>query len=257
MDDRQLGAYFDSVKASNLAATTKRDRIRNVTQLWRWSHSRNYIEDLPRLCGPKAYKVEVPSTEIDVYSDRQVAQILNASQGKARLYVLLALNCGFTQKDISDLTHSEVDLEAGTITRRRSKTRHHENAPTVTYRLWPETLESLNRFVVQGGERVLLNSVGNPLVSEGRKADAIAKAMQTLRANMAREDPITFKRFRSTASTKLGERYPEFTELYLGHSPRTVGDRHYVRPSQERFDEAIAWLGEQFCRPSTSLHQGQ
>jgi hypothetical protein len=32
---------------------------------------------------------------------------------------------------------------------------------------------------------------------------------------------------------------------FLGHSPRTVADRHYVVPPQELLDEAVTWLGRQ------------
>jgi hypothetical protein len=48
-------------------------------------------------------------------------------------------------------------------------------------------------------------------------------------------------------ATLLGKHkdYGRFAPFFLGHSPRTVADRHYVAPSQELFDEAVLWMGKQ------------
>jgi len=59
--------------------------------------------------------------------------------GRTRLYILLMLNTGCTQVDISELKQSEVDWQRGRITRKRSKTAKHESAPVVEYPLWQET----------------------------------------------------------------------------------------------------------------------
>ena len=42
------------------------------------------------------------------------------------------------------------------------------------------------------------------------------------------------------------KQFPDCVELCLGHAPRTVTERSYVDPDQERFDNAIEWLGQQF-----------
>jgi hypothetical protein len=54
---------------------------------------------------------------------------------------------------------------------------------------------------------------------------------------------LPFKHLRKTSATALGSQ-PEFrayAQYFLGHAPETVADTHYVRPSQEQFDFAIAW----------------
>ncbi|MEA1950278.1 MAG: hypothetical protein U9N87_02765 [Planctomycetota bacterium] len=35
-------------------------------------------------------------------------------------------------------------------------------------------------------------------------------------------------------------------DLYLGHAPRKLSGRHYAKPPQELFDEAITWLREEY-----------
>ena len=70
------------------------------------------------------------------------------------------LNCGMTQRDISDLKDEEVDWNAGRIRRKRSKTANHDNVPVVEYLLWPRTFDLLKEYR-SGGELVLLT---NPAV---------------------------------------------------------------------------------------------
>jgi hypothetical protein len=42
----------------------------------------------------------------------------------------------------------------------------------------------------------------------------------------------------------LGEhsQYKFYAQYFLGQSPPTVADKHYVRPSDREFFEALAWL---------------
>jgi hypothetical protein len=49
---------------------------------------------------------------------------------------------------------------------------------------------------------------------------------------------------RATAASKLGEhsQYKFYAQYFPGQSPRTVADKHYVRPSDKEFFEALAWL---------------
>jgi hypothetical protein len=52
------------------------------------------------------------------------------------------------------------------------------------------------------------------------------------------------KALRATAASKLGEhgQYKYFAQYFLGHAPRTVADRHYVRPHEAEFAESLMWL---------------
>ena len=84
------------------------------------------------------------------------------------------LNVGGTAKDLSDLKRTDWNRSAGTITRMREKIELHESAPTVTYRLWPETTALLEKFA-QSRDRRLVNQDGNPLVVERLGADEKTK----------------------------------------------------------------------------------
>ena len=65
---------------------------------------------------------------------------------RTKLYLLLMLNAGMYQADVSDLGADEVNWQAGTITRKRSKRWKAVGSMSVTYKLWPETVELLREF---------------------------------------------------------------------------------------------------------------
>jgi hypothetical protein len=59
---------------------------------------------------------------------------------RMKLYMLLALNGGFTQIDIATLTHGMIDWRTGIISRDRNKTSVPQGC-----KLWPNTLALLKQ----------------------------------------------------------------------------------------------------------------
>ncbi len=57
----------------------------------------------------------------------------------------------------------------------------------------------------------------------------------------------TPKGLRKMSATLLASHptYGRYDQYFLGHAPSSVADRHYVRPDQAAFDEAVTWLGRQ------------
>jgi hypothetical protein len=142
-----------------------------------------------------------------------------------------------------------VNWVTGRTARKRSKTADHANVPTVEYPLWPRTFELLREYR-SGRERVLQTEKGNPWVRTELKDGRLVKA-DNIAAVYAWQKTARFKGFakplklvRKTAASLLDSHpeYGRYAELFLGHAPKTVAGRHYVRPSQERFDEAVMWL---------------
>ena len=129
-----------------------------MKQWARYLFTRNHLSQLPRIIQAEDLTVKVGYSEIEIFTVEDTKAILNAAPERVKLYILLALNCGFTQKDIADLKVSEFDSEAGTITRKRSKTKDHEKTPTITWTLWPETLAAVNANLSGDSERLFLNA---------------------------------------------------------------------------------------------------
>ena len=128
-----------------------------------------------------------------------------------------------TQKDISDLLDADVSWQAGTITRKRSKTANHAGVPSVTYQLWPETFRLLQQHRSQK-EVVLLTKAGKRLVEERldetgayRKSDSVKSAYDRGMAKLPFSKP--FKLLRKTSATMIHAN-PQFRgldPLFLGH----------------------------------------
>lgn len=188
--------------------------------------------------------------KIATWTVDEVRHVIEEAPGKLKLALLLMVNCGMTQQDVSDLLDDEVDWTQGTITRRRSKTKNNENVPVVTYRLWPVTWQLLQQYR-SGTDRVLLTESGKPYVRNemvnGKlvKADGFTSNYAHLKRRLKFTKPM--KQLRKTAATLLEshEVYGRFKHYFLGHSPRSIADRYYAAPDQGLFDKAVWWLGQQ------------
>jgi hypothetical protein len=179
-----------------------------------------------------------------------VQALLDGASDQHKLHVLLAINCGFYPIDIATLKRTEVDLGAGTITRRRHKTRRERFTPLVQYRLWPMTVALLRQHMAKSGPVVLLTPRGNPWARSAVGQDGTVKTCNPIKDyhdDLCRRPGLTgtFKLLRKSSATKLRAN-PRFTDLrshFLGHTPGAMSDKSYARPDQGLFDEAVARAG--------------
>jgi integrase len=215
----------------------------------RWLVEQGTIEP-PTNLASRGFRFGSTLKRIKTWTVDEIHQTISAADGTLKLALLLMLNCGMTQQDVSDLRDDEVNWRDGRIIRRRSKTAHRESVPVVNYTLWPETFRLLKQYR-SGSEHVLLTGRGYPFVRKrmknGRlvKVDGFARRYLKLRRRLGHKRPM--KLLRKTAASRLEthETYGRFVGLYLGHAPASMKDRHYAAPPQELFDAAVLWLGEQ------------
>ena len=255
LNDYRLALLAD-VDAKKWSRTTASDRLKSVRSFIRWLWQIEAIPTLPRIMDgrSKALTISESTPTVVVYTKQEIATLLQKAIDRTKLYILLMLNCGMTQKDISDLDLVEVDWEAGRISRRRSKTRGFDNVPLVSYPLWPETLRLLRqaRSNKRSG-RVLLNEKGNLLWYEEagdngklRKVDNVRSAFERLRYKTGINKPPKSLKKTSASLLRDNQKYASLEDLYLGHAPRRMSDKHYTLAPQTLFDEAITWLGTEF-----------
>jgi integrase len=222
----------------------------------RWLVEQGTI-DPPRNLTSKGFRFGSHTKQVETWTAAEFKAAVEAAPGKLKLALLLMANCGMTQKDVSDLQDAEVYWKAGRVIRKRSKTATHENVPKVNYKLWPLTFELLKQYRSENPDHVLLTEGGEPFVrtdlkegSKLSKADGFASNYVHLKRKLQKTLPgfdRPMKELRKLGATLLeGHKdYGRFGSYFLGHSPRTVKDRHYVQPPQELFDEAVTWLGQQ------------
>ena len=270
---------LEKIAAKKLAGTTASDCMSTVKSFVRWLWLSKAIPTLPRTLDRQCKNLMIgkSTARIVVFTKEEIKALLTDASDRTKLYILLMLNCGMTQKDVSDLLISEVDWKEGRIIRKRSKTSDEENVPTVNYKLWPETFRLLQQERdAMSKDRVLVNSNGGPLLSEQfteggkyQKTDNIKNAFDRLRTVKKIEEPLQAPKKRSArkveravkatinkplkslkkTSASLIRGRKEFSgleSLFLGHAPRGMSDRHYAEIPQELLDQAVEWLGREY-----------
>ena len=227
-------------------------------QLVEWLYQNDLLPLLPKNLRSTSLQIHVGKKKILTYSLDEAKAIIAASPtDRTRLYLYLSLNTSMLQADISDIRHDEVDWKAGTITRKRTKTDDEETVPTVTYPLWPETLQLLKQEATsgRGRERVLLNEDGKPLKDESigagdvrRKQDAIRSAWRRIKKSGVKHNGRSFKHFRKTSATLLRDsEWQELRHQWLGQaSPASIADKHYSDAPEKRMRAAVSYLREQY-----------
>ncbi len=239
------------IKAGVITGWSGRDRMQVARQFITFLWEVGLIE-LPRNIRSRELDVVCSPAQIAIFEPKKLREIIDQAPEKLRLWLLLMANCGMTQKDISDLRQDQVDWDKGTITQKRSKTRAYERVPVVTYKLWPATAELLKQYR-SGRQQVFLNSAGGPLAgskltTKGGKFDLVLKAYAKFLSDKKITDGKTLKAIRKTSASKIGEHaeFGKFSQYFLGQAARTVADKHYVRPTEEQFERALQWLGQQY-----------
>ena len=163
------GHLLGNLKLKNWSQTTARHYLKTVKAFVRWLWQMDAIPSLPRVLdgksGPLNIGAKIPT--VIVYTSDEVTRLLTAASDRMKLYILLMLNCGMTQKDISDLKVEEVDWKQGRIIRKRSKTSQFESVPTVNYLLWKETFRLLQQERSPAtNDRLLVNANGSAICTE-------------------------------------------------------------------------------------------
>ena len=250
VDDEAAKKYWQSlaarVKAAAIGLTTAHDR---------WALFGEWVRSLaipaPKILKSRDYSFPIPRKTVVTWTTEEIKAVIAVMPERFELFMLLMLNCGMYAGDISNLKPSEVDWEKGRIKRRRSKTEHlGDKTPVVDYPLWQRTFALLTKYGHQQGERVFTNRMGLPLVQQHFKENGKMKNQDTIADMYRRTAPAPRKQLKSLRKTGASlldshDTYMSCVEHYLAHATKTVTDRHYRNYSQERFDRAIAWLGEQ------------
>ncbi len=243
---------------------------------WAWRQDDVELEHLPRNIDSREFLflVHLDDTGVtkktrtdDLWTPADFQKTVDVVPEDFRLFLLLMLNCGFTNSDVAALLKSEVKIDEGRIIRQRSKTRRHTNPPVVNYKLWPTTLKLLQKYWSEHPTLALTNQRGNPLgvsklkVENGETKETVWTSlgrrygqMKTAKPKKKKKTELPDKQLkflRKTGSTRIksNQRYMSLDSIYLGHSWATVADKHYNAFDGQPYDpldEALEWLGAEF-----------
>lgn len=252
IDADRIESWWSHLVALDISVETKKKKMRHVKTFVIWLAEKSLIA-APTNLHSRRHRFGGGARIVRTLPHSEVKSLIESAPGQLRLHLLLMANAGMTQIDISDLNPAEVDWERGRIRRKRSKTDDHPNVPVVEYLLWPETFELLKKYGHRSGDRALLTSSGLPWVRDVLKPDGKRSKVDNIKSNFAhikRRKGLKFsmKILRKTSASLLESEseFARYATLFLGHSPRSIAERHYVAPSQENFDRAIKWLAMKY-----------
>ncbi len=244
------------VEGGRKPSTARADLVA-ARQFIRWLWKEHALKDLPRNLSELEIRVEY--TPIPAFTEKQVRTLFNGATGLLKCAIALAVNCGYNQKDLSDLQRDEVDLRAGRIVRKRSKTGAYSN-----HKLWDVTVQLLKENMVQKNPtgRVFLRDDGNPLIvpsrddadrMTGARTDIISGQFTRLRDKVLPDDKRTFRALRSTGATFVERITKGVEDLFLAHKPSTVAKTNYVLPDVTALDQALMQVDRKLLLRTNTL----
>ena len=184
-----------------------------------------------------------------------------ATPEQLRTMVLVAVNCGFGQTDLAELPIDAVDLDGGWIEFPRPKNGNERRA-----KLWPETVEMLRDYLAnyrpnpqpEHAHRLFVRCCGGSwrhYLPSGLTMDytgrAFAGACKRLKIVRPGLNVYGLRRsFRGVAGETLD--FPA-ADYVMGHSPQTMGERHYAGvPDDDRLERVCEhvrqWLFFSPCK---------
>ncbi len=239
-----LSLPISAATDKSISPWTAKSRLDIVKLMIKWGYQMALIENLPRNLGQYS-RITIPEPIVNRFSREEIHTLYLAASERTKMFMLLGLNCGMGQADISDLRVGEVSIEPGRIVRKRTKTGVH-----CEFKLWPMAVEMLKlhgNLDSKPNDRVFLSKSGHPLVREYfvddkfKRTDAIRSAFFRLMKKTKISNHRGFYSLRKTAASEIEVIDPAVTEMFLGHSEKGL-KRHYAERDWERLDEVIMKL---------------
>ena len=239
-----LSLPISAATDKSISPWTAKSRLDIVKLMIKWGYQMALIDTLPRNLDQYS-RITIPEPTVNRFSREEINVLYSAASERTKMFMLLGLNCGMGQADISSLRVSEVQMSNKRIVRKRTKTGVH-----CEFALWPLTVQMLKKHGNLDGEpndRVFLSKSGHPLVREYfiddkfKRTDAIRSAFFRLMKKTQLPNHRGFYSFRKTAASEIEAIDPAVTEMFLAHSEKGL-KRHYAERDWNRLDSAIKKL---------------
>ena len=275
-----------------IAIATAENHILQLKMFFKWLHKRRDQYGWAKPSDLADIRVRVLETEaertsqnspiqVDTYSVEELTTLYQHATPLERLYMLLALNCGFGQEAISALRRNLCWLEKAHPCRHlmlgfsstdkdsfifsnRSKTKVYGE-----WKLWPQTVAGLKWQLQRAtGDRLFTRHDGRSLTAQtacGKRGKAIANAWYRLVARAQKSDPalqsLSFNKLRKTAGNMIrhiagGEIHGIFTchgtpvesdDLADLYSNRPFGKQHKaIENAYERYKPIFKAVADPF-----------
>jgi integrase len=185
------------------------------------------------------------------YDPAELKKLTMSAADRQRLYIYLALNCGYYQIDIGSLRCDEVVEKNGEtmIIRKRSKT-DQQNDFEAIHVLWSETAALLKREMAKSARfandhdgLALLSNRGTPLYRKSPQCDLIGDSYLTLQHDAGVN--LSFKQLRKIGATAMQRFGGDETRRLYKAGTIEDGDKVYVRETWAKLTpHLMAWGDE-------------
>ena len=142
---------------NDLSPITRANEIQRVRTMFKWAYE-NELIDAPIRYGaefkkPSASVIRKAKNEKPkkYFDAAEIRALLGVADTQLKAMILLGVNCGLGNNDISELNREHLDLDAGVLDYTRGKTGIERRA-----KLWPETVKAL-RDVLTWADSPILN----------------------------------------------------------------------------------------------------
>ncbi len=209
------------------SVTTIRKRLVVVKNWLLWCEESGALSGLPAYVMKSFCKVTRPRNTIagyktdvnPVFTIPEIKTLLSLATEQTKLYLLLGLNCGFTQIDLASLHWDHYDPDTGIIDRPRHKTEHRatndSGKPSPGYvrqvfQLWPETQKLLLKLAQpRDSGLMLLTRDGKELATSVIKKDGSVAVTDSVR--------LAFNRLRKQWAKSVLSCHTEHSYLFASH----------------------------------------
>jgi len=189
-----------------------------------------------------------------LFEGEELKRAVDKAGTTLKAIILLGVNCGLGNSDISSMPFEALDLENGWLTYPRGKT-----GTIRRVRLWPETVEAIRDAIASRPEPrsktdskiVFITKYGGRWVTETEKSvkDSVSKEFtKLLKAEGLKRPGLTFYALRHTFQTiaENGCRDPIAVKAIMGHVDGTISEHYREKVSDERLaaatDAVREWL---------------
>ena len=258
------------VGTGEIQPSTLRQDFRCVRQLYTWGYEQRIINNKPRNINnfgkqSKSAVVRQRRKPVKVFTKTELQKLYKGCDTMEmdskwfsrtdteiemlKLAIVLAVNTGMTQQDLSDLRMSELHLSKRPprCIRFRSKTGQDSN-----HWLFRESQRLLKEHTEgkKDNDRVLLRRDGRPLVVKsmkdglhtGSRSDALGASFKRLvQRVLGKDDPRRFRELRRTGANFCKKRKSGTEKLYLSHADGSMSSL-YTNPAQDEFDTILTYL---------------
>lgn len=231
---------------------TVKNTIKKIRAFIRWLHKAEFdwrkpadyeVEPFRSSSSQEELAEMLLGLQVELYLPAELTTLYQYAKPRERVWMLLALNCGFGIAEISSLLKSDIHLNkphryyrdqpaSNRIERLRGKTEVYGE-----WRLWDATVEGLQWYLTTAraestSKRVFVGSSGSPLAEQtsgGNRAQEIPNDWAALTKRIQKDLPefrkLSFNKLRKTAISGISDLATgEIASIFGAHGQPFKGD---------------------------------